>query len=215
VLLLDDHDPVPAGDVVHRLLGALSSAEDNRVGGVALAGATFSPRLLLPRPIDLEGGGLIPVTYLFGGATTLYRATALEDIGSFRSELFWGFDDLDVGLRLARAGWRLYVAADVFLDLPAPVLKVQERRGGPRLGVVEPSPRDYYGLRNTIDIGLRYFRRRNVVLAVLVRALLKPIANLPLHPALAVRTLKQNVRAVLDAVRGRLGRTVDLMTRIE
>jgi glycosyltransferase involved in cell wall biosynthesis len=210
VLLLDDDDPVPGGDVVERLLDALPSAERDRVAGIALSGATFSPRLLLPKSIDLGAGGLIPVDYLFGGGTPLYRAAALEDVGCFRPELFWGFDDLDVGLRLVRSGWRLYVAADVFLGLPAAPQKPLERSGGPRVGVVEPSPRAYYSLRNTIDIGLRYFGLRHVLLAVVVRALLKPIANLPVHPALAARTLKVNTRAVLDAFRGRLGRTLEL-----
>jgi glycosyltransferase involved in cell wall biosynthesis len=209
VLLLDDDDPLPAPDIVERLLEAVGFAAADRVGGIALSGATFSPWILLTRPIDPSAGGLIRVDSLHGWAAPLYRAAALEEVGCFRSELFWGLEELDLGIRLARSGWRLNVAADVFMALPTPQ-KALERPGRPRVRLPDPSPRDYYKLRNTVDIGLRYFGLRNVVLAMIVRALLKPIANLPVRPVIATRTLRQNLRAISDGFRSRLGYTLSL-----
>jgi glycosyltransferase involved in cell wall biosynthesis len=204
VLLLDDDDPLPAPDIVERLLDAVGSAGADRVGGIALLGARFAPPLLLTRPIDPRPGGLIPVDSLHGWAAPLYRAAALEEVDCFRPELFWGLDDVDAGLRLVRADWRLYVAADVFLSLPA-LRKAVERPGRPRVRLADPSPRSYYKLRNTVDIGLRYFGLRYVLLAMIVRAVGKPIANLPVRPVIATRALRQNIRAIADGFRGRMG----------
>jgi glycosyltransferase involved in cell wall biosynthesis len=209
VLMLDDDDPLPATDVVERELEALCSLGEDQSGGVALMGARFSPPLLLATPIDPRPGGLIPVDSLHGWAAPIYRAEALEEVGGFRPELFWGLEELDTGLRMGRSGWRLYVAADVFLALPTPGKQVA-RPGRPRARATDPSPRDYYRLRNSVDIGRRYFRRRHLALAIAVRAILKPLATLPLRPRVAIRALRQNVRAVVDGLRGDLGPKLSL-----
>jgi rhamnosyltransferase len=210
VLLLDDDDPLPAPDIVERLLKALDSpGPTERVGGIGLMGAVFRTRILLLASIELRPGGLIPVDSLHGWAAPLYRAAALEEVGCFRSELFWGLEELDLGIRLTRSGWRLYVAADVFRALPTP-RKVVERPGLPRARLADPSPRDYYRIRNTVDIGLRYFGLANVLFAMTVRGLLKPTANLPFHPLAALRALRQNIRAIVDGFRGHLGERVSL-----
>jgi glycosyltransferase involved in cell wall biosynthesis len=208
VLLLDDDDPLPRDDVAERLLEALP-ADVARVAGIALMGGRFSPRLLLPTPIDPDAGSLIAVDALFGWAAPLYRADAVEQVGGFRRELFWGFEELDLGLRLRRAGWTLQVAAEVFRRLPTPE-KARERPGRPRVRVAEPSARQYYGLRNLLDIGRRYFGPGNVLLAAAVRGIAKPLVSIPFHPRRALRSLRLNVRAISDALRGRLGRTLDL-----
>lgn len=208
VLLLDDDDPLPSPEVAERLLRSLPPEGADRIAGVALMGMRFvRPRLLLGGPVDVSGGGLVPADALLGWAAPLYRAGALDDVGGFRPELFWGDDDIELGLRLARNGWELRVAADVYRSLPVSDEKVP---GRPRLGIVPPAPRDYYGVRNRIHIGRRYFRARDVAGAITVRALLKPLLNLPRHPVLAARTLRLNARAVVDGLRGRLGRTVPL-----
>src|SRR5215211_4500125 len=84
VLLLDDDDPLPAPDIVERLVDAGRAAE-GPVGGVGLMGAIFRPRLLLPAPIDVGAGGLVAVDSLHGWAAPLYRAAAVEQVGGFRS----------------------------------------------------------------------------------------------------------------------------------
>jgi glycosyltransferase involved in cell wall biosynthesis len=208
VLLLDDDDPLPRGDIAERLLDALP-AEASGVAGIALMGGRFSPRLLLPRPIDPGSGSLIPVDSLFGWAAPIYRAAAVQEVGGFRPELFWGFEELDLGLRLRRAGWTLHAAAELFRQLPTPA-KARDRPGRPRLTVVEPSARQYYGLRNTLDIGRRYFAPTNVLAAAAIRGIAKPLVSVPLHPRRALRSLWLNMRAISDALRGRLGRTLDL-----
>jgi hypothetical protein len=172
-------------------------------------GGRFSPRLLLPTPIDPASGSVIPVDSLFGWAAPIYRADAVHEVGGFRRELFWGFEELDLGLRLRRAGWTLQAAAEVFRQLPTPA-KARERSGRPRLGVAEPTARQYYGLRNTLDIGRRYFAPSNVVAAAAVRGIAKPLASIPIRPRRALRCLRLNLRAISDALRGRLGRTLDL-----
>jgi GT2 family glycosyltransferase len=46
------------------------------------------------------------------GASLLLRATALDDVGSFDPRYFFTWEDVDLGLRLRRGGWRLVVAPD-------------------------------------------------------------------------------------------------------
>lgn len=208
VLLLDDDDPLPSADVVERLLDDVPLHGSERVGGIALMGMRFvRPSLLLGGPVDVSREDLVPADALLGWAAPLYRYDALEDVGGFRPELFWGDDDIELGLRLGRSGWDLRVAAEVFRALPVSSEKVP---GRPRPGIVPPAPRDYYSLRNRIHIGRRYFRARDVAGAIAVRALLKPLLNMPVHPVLAIRTLRLNMRAIADGLRGRLGRTVPL-----
>ena len=211
VLCLDDDDPLPRPDVVARLLEAVDSdsADPATLGGVGLMGARFYPPLLLTRPADVSRGGLVPADSLHGWAAPMYRARALEQVGGFRAELFWGLEELDLGIRLARRGWSVYVAADAYLSLPTP-RKAVERPGRPRVRLADPSPRHYYRLRNTVEIGRRHFGLPSVAAAVAVRGFLKPVVNLPLRPAVAARTLKQNARAVSDGWRGRLGQSSEL-----
>lgn len=212
VLLLDDDDPLPRNDVVELLLAETVRLDSSDLGGIGLMGATFSPSLLLGRPIPLDSEPIMEVDYLFGWSSILYRAAALDDAGCCRPELFYRYVDLDQGLRLRKAGWKLYAAPGVLDRITEGQLhpKLVARPGTPRMQLEEPSAFSYYRMRNLVNIGLHYCRWRDVAGAVLIRAIAKPLSNLPAHPVLATRVLALNLRAVADAVRGRLGRNREL-----
>lgn len=216
ILLLDDDDPLPSLDVVERLLIEADSLPRDFLGGIGLMGGLFEPSLLLAKPVPLDGGRVAEVDYLFGWASLLYSADALQKAGCCRPELFYRYVDLDQGLRLRRAGWALYAAVGVLKDVMGERQhpKMAERPGTPRTYLQEPTAFRYYRLRNLVNIGMHYCRRRDVLRAVLVRAVLKPLASLPLMPRLSVRVLALNMRAVADGVTGRLGRNHDLEERL-
>ena len=220
VLMLDDDDPMRDPEILELLLNRAESllARYPRTVGVGLKGATFDSRRLRTMPVHREGGSLmsepavpidVPVDHLHGGYFPLYRRKALRRCGGFRSELFWGFEELDLGLRLGKQGGLLWVAPDLLAQVPANP-KTSNVRTRPSPWVEAPTPRRYYTLRNLTDIGLRNAPRRYVYKALLIRALIKPLVSLPVHPVWAVRALRLNRRAVWDARRGTLGRRLDL-----
>jgi GT2 family glycosyltransferase len=51
------------------------------------------------------------VDYL-SGACLLLRAAALRDVGGFDARYFFTWEDVDLAIRLRRAGWRIVIATD-------------------------------------------------------------------------------------------------------
>jgi GT2 family glycosyltransferase len=49
----------------------------------------------------------------FSGAAVMLRMTALDDVGLFEEDLFLYHEDLELGLRLRRAGWTLHLLGSV------------------------------------------------------------------------------------------------------
>jgi glycosyltransferase involved in cell wall biosynthesis len=211
VLLLDDDDPPWESDWVGSLwtfAGELDGL-DPAVAGVGTGGSRFDRRRgRLVRPADRELEGAVPVDVIGGNQFPLYRVKAIREVGPFRWDLFFGFDDLEFGLRLRAAGWTMYTLAQIQLE--------RRRRQG-RLGLAEsPSVavravgwRSYYSLRNLIWICRSQGWRGAALRVSLVHGLAKPAMNLFGQPRQAWQALRLNGRACVDAWRGRLGRTVD------
>jgi len=211
VVTLDDDDPPKDEDVLeeletfaHRML-----ARDARTGAVGLVGARFDGRRgRLHRLDDGELAGPVGVDYVGGAHFPFLRVAALRDVGPFRSDLFFGLDDLEFGLRLRAAGYRLYVDGDQWR---------RSRQLGGRLGMeVEPSRtlgeptwRRYYSLRNAVWILRKHGRGGAAFRVTLIHGLGKPLANLVRSPASSVGHLRLNWSACRDAWAGRMGRTLE------
>lgn len=207
VLLLDDDDPLPSPEVLAHLLATRDRLCGSGIalGGIGMKGARFDRRRIRTVPVRLGRSGVVEVDHLHGGYGPLYRVQALSDAGNFRTELFWGFEELDIGLRLVDAGWRLFMDLDTlnrFGDNPK--LAASSR---PQFRVEGWDPRRYYKLRNLTVIASERASRRHVAVALALRAVAKPLANLLIRPRRAVAALRGNLVAVRDARAGRLGRT--------
>jgi glycosyltransferase involved in cell wall biosynthesis len=211
VVLLDDDDPPQSPSALRELLafGQDMRRADSRTGGVGLAGARMDFRRgRLVRPADEELTGPVAIDYIGGNQLPLYLVAAAQQVGTFAAPLFFGFDDLEYGLRLRAAGYRLYASGP-------PWLRQRERLG--RAGLVvrpsvrldDPTWRRYYSLRNTIHILRRFGNGRTAVRVTVVQGLMKPVANLVRSPGSAWRHLKLNIAACRDGWSGRLGRTLD------
>ena len=211
IVLLDDDDPASGPNVLSGLadFGAAMLETDPRAAAVGLVGARFdwtSGRL--KRVGDDELSGAVPVDYIGGNQFPFYLAAAVRDVGPFDASLFFGFDDLEYGLRLRRAGYRLFGAGSMWQE---------ERRRAGRIGIdVAPSSglgeanwRRYYSLRNTVRI-LKVGGHGVAAARVgLVRCIGKPVVNLPRDPAGAWRHLRLGSKALRDGWIGRMGRTVE------
>jgi GT2 family glycosyltransferase len=79
--------------------------------GMTIAQAERNP--MLPWLRDgrwLTDGVEVPA---FGGAVVMLRTSALNDVGLFEEELFLYHEDLELGLRMRRAGWTLHLLGSV------------------------------------------------------------------------------------------------------
>jgi glycosyltransferase involved in cell wall biosynthesis len=211
VVLLDDDNPSESPEQLAELLdfARRMRRRDPRLGAVGLVGARFDWRRgRLVRIRDQELSGPVPVDYIGSGQFPLYRVPAVRAVGPFKAELFFGFEELEYGLRLRRSGWSLYVEGER--------LREQRLRAG-RLGLSgAPSRRlapltwrRYYGLRNLIHILLASGRPSAAIRVTLLVGLAKPLLNAPRDPRGSWRHLRLNWRACRDGWRGRLGRTVE------
>jgi GT2 family glycosyltransferase len=200
LLVLDDDDPLVDDRVVEDLLGAASSAMEARprLGGVGLQGASLDRRN--GRLHRSSSATASHVDYLMSNWAPLYAVAAVQHVGVFRSDLFFGFDDLEYGLRLTNAGFPLEAHP---MGRPEPVAPVRASVGFRR------SPwRTYYTIRNLVVILADHASWRLAARAAVTLGVAKPLANLVRAPRSSRRQVWMSLRAVLDAMLGRMGRTV-------
>jgi GT2 family glycosyltransferase len=189
------------------------------VGGIGVSGGRFdfdTGRVL--RIGDDELGGPIVVDHVTGGGFPTYRVGAVREVGLPSSELFFGFEELEYGLRMTEAGHPLYADGEIWLarrtvkretgELPPESVSVRRARKS-TLRLAEPSWRRYYSLRNLIYILRRRGHWWTAAKISLLRGVLKPLVNIPLSPRRSWQSLSLGVRAVWDGWLGRLGRTID------
>jgi GT2 family glycosyltransferase len=214
IVCLDDDEPPSSGELTALVRFAEQMvARDSTTGAVGASGGRFDLRRgLVVRVPDDELIGPISVDSIGGGQLPLYRVKAIRRAGAFSPDLFFGFEELELGMRLREHGYSLY----------ADGVRWRERRErGGRLGL-DPRPshnlgpvtsRRYYSLRNLIYV-LRMHRKPSTALRVaLLHGVVKPLANLLVSPRCAIRHLRLNIRAISDAWRGRMGRTVEPESR--
>jgi glycosyltransferase involved in cell wall biosynthesis len=211
ILLLDDDDPPHDGLSLGTLVafGERMSRDDPRTGGIGLVGARFDPRRgEMVRVPDDELAGPVPLDYLGGNQFPLYRVDAVRRIGRFREDLFFGFEELEYGLRMRRAGFSLYADGDEWRSWRATWgrLGIAAR---PRTGLGEPSWRRYYGLRNLIAILRSNGSTRGALRVTFVLGVAKPLTNLLRRPRRADAHLSLGWRAARDGWTDRMGRTVE------
>lgn len=203
IVRCDDDSPRPPPDLLRNIVEEaerLRSA-DERVAGVGMSGSRFDYRhCRLVKPPNSGAAGVVDVDYLATNLFPFFSVGAIRDVGTFREDLFFGHDEVEFGLRLRRHGYRL-----CRIDLAG-----QQRRPSStswRLGSV--GWRRYYSLRNIIAISREYCGPLTTLRLVVVRGFLKPVLNLLIEPRNALGHLRLNTRAVLDAYRGRMGRTLE------
>ena len=210
VLFLDDDDPPRRVDAVERLVAFGEQLRaSGPVGGVGVSGSRLdrsSGRLVRPR--DDELAGVVAIDYVGGNQLPLYAVDALRAAGGPMAELFFGFDDLELGLRLGRAGYPLFSDGD---------LHRWARGAADRLGLEvlpasgytsPPGWRRYYSLRNQVWILRDHGLGRQAAQVALTQGLAKPARNALRQPRLAYEHARTNARAVRDGFRSRLGLTV-------
>lgn len=195
VVILDDDDPPPTPTILHDLVALADQAvTDPHVAGLGLRGGELNLRtgIIASRPVGSEMTEA--ADHLHGGWLPIYRVGALRDADVFDGDLFWGFDDLEVGRRLARHGYGVRVASGLFATVSG------RRRVSYTTTLPPRSWRHYYRHRNLLRILRRDGAWGAVAATVVGRLILKPLANIPRNPALAAWHLRTNAAAVRDGL---------------
>jgi GT2 family glycosyltransferase len=157
-----NNDTVVDSHCVQRLVDAMESAPEYGmlspqisapVGPEAphgiwfTGGSVFLARADVRHSTDeLSGVEVVPTQYVTGCAMFL-RSTSLKDSGLFQQELFLYWEDVDLSLRMLRAGWEIGVApsARIFHAIH---------------GSVVSRTVEYYHFRNAVIILRRFGSRR-------------------------------------------------------
>jgi GT2 family glycosyltransferase len=205
VVLLDDDDPPNCKDALQRLRATLDEIQhrDPRCAGIGLWGAVLNRRS--GRLNVATGDGPEPVDYLPGGACPHYSVRVLRRAGLPHPELFFGFDDLDLGLRIRDVGGRLYSSG--LARQQGLSHMVDGRRAS--LYARPPTWRRYYSLRNLVIVLRAHHEIRGALVMSVLSGLLKPASNLLRQPRVATANLRLNYQALRDGWGGRSGKTID------
>lgn len=206
VLLIDDDDPPPFPDAVAGVVNILEEAtRGEKIAGSGLVGSRFDRSNGFTKRIpDAELVGLVDVDYIAGNQLPIYRVDCIREVGVFDEDLFFGFDDLEYGLRVRAAGWRLVVDGGRMTEL-------RERAGrlglGPRIpGKGLPQWRRYYSSRNIVAIARQYGTR-----GAQFRAFIHAGLGASVRTATWLRSPKTALGAMrggIDGLRGRTGRVM-------
>lgn len=204
LVLLDDDDPPPRPDTLEAVGDMAESLirEHGDVGGVGLWGARLGRGGRLR-----AASGRTPerVTYLPGGACPHYRIGSLREAGGPDPQLFFGFDDLDLGLALARSQASLWSSG---LARAHGWTSMVEGRRVSR-SVSQPTWRRYYSLRNLVIILRRNGHSGAAAAMSMLAGVAKPLVNLPVSPSLALANLRVNLRAIFDGWTDHDGKRID------
>lgn len=191
VIIVDDDTP-PGPGVFADLAKMAASAGDD-VAAVGFIGARYNRRTGQPKRIP-NPRDTVEVDWIGGGQLPMYRTAALATV-EFDPGLFFGYEELALGLRLQRAGWRLIVDAERWAASRTALGRDNTSRT--ELRVTVAPWRQYYSARNLILIGRTVGRRT---------ALVATAASLA--RAMRSRSWKA-LRGTVDGVLGRTGRRVD------
>jgi GT2 family glycosyltransferase len=202
LLLIDDDNPPPDDGVVSRLLKLMeTSGQAGRVGCVGLVGARFDRRKALTERVPDDGlRGIVDVDYVAGGHCPLISVDAIREVGVYDRKLFFGFEELDFGLRLRSAGWSVVVDGDALFAARS---RLGRLGGGKRWpGDVRPAWRRYYSSRNIVIIASRYGRPGARWLAFTHAGPIAALRSLTVQ-----RSPRRAWLAIRGATAGLLGRT--------
>ena len=210
VMLFDDDDPPRTDELVEQLWVFAHECVQTfpRTAGVGLAGARYLPtKGIVERVRDEELRGLISVDHIGGNQLPLYSVRAVQAVGVPDPGLFFGFEELEYGLRFRAAGYSLLVCGELWMvergvrgrrDLGKQSLRTTRKTAGWRR---------YYTVRNTTLIAKRHGTPRAAITVAIVGGVKACLAL-----ASVGRPLNEVILPLRGAVDGwleRTGRTVN------
>lgn len=214
IVMLDDDDPPHSPHLFERLLtfACAQTQADPSTAAVGVRGARWDRARCRTRRIpDRMLRGPVSVDVIGNNQFPLYRALALSEVGAFDRSLFWGFEELDLGLRLRSAGYSLYVDGDVWREERSQASRVGLSEAAARRDVLasrQTAPwRTYYASRNRVVVSMRYAPRLAAARAT-IRAGFGGAVQARVRGGSPAEVLLP-LRGAMDGLLGHMGRVVD------
>lgn len=218
VICAFDDDATPLPGCVEALTAAIERLPDAGVVGAV----SHTPDGTLAWPMHIVGErepvrtvdevhaaaarrGTLPVVNVAWHGLTI-PVEVIRRHGNVWGDLFLQYEDIELGLRLARAGLRVYLAPDAECLHPAPPDARDLRILGREIQITaQNGAKEYLTLRNGLVVRSRYDGVRfwyGTGPLILLRGLLSALA---LDAPAQVTLRHVFARGVIDAIRGRLG----------
>jgi len=216
VITFDDDDPPYFDDALENAARFAQEMveKDPLTAGVGISGGRFDfDKAVIRRIGDAEIHGPVPVDFIAEGGLPCYRLEVMREVGVHRGDLFFSYEEIELGLRIHDAGYRLYADGEQWKHRKATKRavgdlapeSVLEARARTDFRIKPASWRRYYSLRNLIWLLRKYGRTRTALTVTLTRGILKPLINLPLAPRDAWQNLVVNRKAIVHGWRDELG----------
>lgn len=201
----DDDDP-PADEMVfERLLNLTKKYPE--AGAVGLGGGKFNQwtgRTKRLQNFQLKESD--EVDFIPGGKSFLIKAEVVRKGILPSTELFFGFEELDYCLKIKKAGFKLYVDGDYWLEQRRkigagdPAQQFRSNHWGKQL----PTIRTFYSARNMLYILLK--NKLYVAFTFnFLKTVLKAIAGFRFGLTYGKLSWKMNMMALTDFLRGKSG----------
>lgn len=202
-----DDDESFGGGRFDRLMAVFDQSD--RIGAVGRSGYYWSWRTgQLSRVPDEDLSGATVVDCINGGGSQLtVKSEVVEAVGLPRADLFWGFEDIEYSLRIARAGYTLAIDGDGLLSRRAAAGRLGAVSGTSR-SRAELGMREYYDNRNYLAVMKGEYSRYDLMTRRIATIVAKAAQELVRHRRAGWPYAALQARAIGDGLRGRLGARV-------
>jgi glycosyltransferase involved in cell wall biosynthesis len=214
---VDDDNPPSTPDMIERLQALVARHEGPALGAVGSNGGRWNwAKGEFARIRDDELVGDLRVDTIGGNANLTVRREVIQDIGPPERAFFFGFYDPLYCLRIAQAGYELWVDGELHRETRVLAKRIDLEPG--RRALVPRDPysgiwRRYYVTRNYIFRMTRTFQRPDLARRQALRALGQSVGSWRRGPRYGLRYTTLQVRGIFDGYRGRLGRRIEPMAK--
>jgi GT2 family glycosyltransferase len=191
IAIFDDDDPVSDTDVM-RCLMVRASAVSSNVAAIGMRGARLNRLTGVVTRCQSADGSTVSADYLASNGAPLYRWSSIDEVGFFDEKLFFGFEDLDLGVRLRDAGFGLAVE-------PLAGVQVQDSSS------TRTAWREYYKTRALVVICRRHLGPVPLIATLTRTLLLGSVLLLLRERSRSMSMSMARWRGAWDGLRGRLG----------
>lgn len=210
----DDDDPPRHPDTIERLLALVSSNKDERIGALGEVGQRFDWRIgKIARLSDAElsgTAGALSVDVIAGDQQLILNAYAVKQVGLPKPELFFGFEEPELCLRLRRAGYILLVDRERMK-----AARISAGRFGRKIktsSIGRPTAslwRNYYGTRNYIYLMRKSFRRPDLAARQIINEMAKSLFSFRRGVKYGVAFSHMSLLGVAHGLVGKMGKTIE------
>jgi GT2 family glycosyltransferase len=208
---VDDDDPPVFKETLERLLKLACHDESTKIGGVGSVGSRFNWSVgEEERFPDSALQGTLDVDSIGGNQQMILSSKMVSEVGFPEPTLFFGKEELEYCLRLRRAGYRLLVDGPFMYEHRVRVGRqnLQRTRNVVPVASFKNLWQRYYTSRNYIYMMQNTFQRPDLARREVAKALVRMAASWKRGPKYGAAFAHLQSRAIVDAYRGAMGRTI-------